>query len=279
MAARMMGANRSARALQLATADLRALPDFVIFGAAKCGTTALYDYLGAHPLVVACPTKEIHYADRPHNAAKGERWYRSWFPRRATLVRVGREQGDTTARCGEATPNYLAWSGAAAELARVVPGVRLVALLREPGDRAWSHYRKTHRPDPDPAAFLEMVQREADDHLAHGLQPTADVRQVRQGFLRQGHYADELAEWYAAFDAEQILLVRSEDMFADPAAAYTRVCHHIGLPDAALPSFAVVNETGVKRDLPPEARAWLDDHFAEPNHRLTELTDGAIVWP
>ena len=65
----------------------------------------MYDYLGAHPLVVPCRAKELHFADRPRNAARGEQWYRSWFPLRSTLARVGRDHGAPRARCGEATPD------------------------------------------------------------------------------------------------------------------------------------------------------------------------------
>ncbi len=279
MAARMMGASRPVRALELATAELRPLPDFVVFGAAKSGTTALYDYLGAHPLVVACRTKEIHFADRPHNAAKGARWYRSWFPRRRLLERVGRANGAPRARCGEATPNYLAQSGSARRLAQVAPDVRLVALLREPGSRAWSHYRMRNGPESDPAAFAASVRAEAETLVADGHAPTSDWTAIKSGYLSQSHYAAELDEWFASFSAEQILLVRSEDLFAEPEVVYLRICRHIGLPDRPSPSFEVVNESAGTPDLPADVRSWLDRHFVEPNARLSELTGGAIVWP
>jgi hypothetical protein len=275
--ARMSGDSRPARALQQATAAWRALPDFVIFGASKSGTTSMYDYLGAHPLVVPCRAKELHFADRTHNAARGERWYRSWFPLRSTLARVGASQGADRARCGEATPAYLAVSGTAARLRAVVPDVALVALLREPGERAWSHYRMREHGGSDVADFLADVEAEAAE-LADGWVPLHDRRALQQGLLRQGHYADELVEWYECFDAAQILLVRSEDLFAEPARTYTTVCRHLGLPDAELPTFPVAN-AGQPSELPAAARRWLDAHFAEPNARLAELTAGAIRWP
>jgi len=275
--ARMSGDSRPARALQRATARWRALPDFVIFGASKSGTTSLYDYLGAHPLVVPCRAKELHYADRPHNAERGASWYRSWFPLRSTLVRTGRSHGQERARCGEATPAYLAVSGSAGRLRAVVPDVALVALLREPGERAWSHYRMRARDHADAAGFLAEIEAEAEE-LVGGWVPKHDRDALRHGLLRQGHYAEELAEWYDVFDAEQILLVRSEDLFADPAPTYRRVCRHLGLPEAAPPAFRIAN-AGRPSDLPPDARAWLDAHFAEPNARLAELTGGTVTWP
>src|SRR3954447_18864580 len=99
---------RALRAERLATAGRRGLPDFVIIGAPKCGTTSLFTYLAAHPLVLPSTTKEVHFVDRERNFARGERWYRSWFPRRSALVKAGAAHGSDRAVCGEATPNYLA---------------------------------------------------------------------------------------------------------------------------------------------------------------------------
>jgi len=274
-AARMSGESRGVRAWQQATARWRALPDFVIFGAAKCGTTSMYDYLAAHPRVVPCRAKELHFADRAHNAERGTRWYRSWFPLRRTLAQAGRADGAERARCGEATPNYLAASGSAARLRAVVPDVRLVALLREPGERAWSHFRM-RTDDPDPDRFMSEVVAEAAE-LARGWVPTDDREVIQRGLLRQGHYAQELEEWYSCFDERQILLVRSEDLFAEPTTTYEAVCRHLGLPPVELPDFRVAN-AGRPSGLPAEARGWLDDHFATPNARLAELSGGAIAW-
>jgi Sulfotransferase domain len=277
MAARMSGDTRAVRAWQQATARWRALPDFVIFGASKAGTTSMYDYLCLHPLVVPCRAKELHFADRRHNAARGERWYRSWFPLRATLARVGRAGGVARARCGEATPSYLARGGSAQRLHGVAPDVRLVALLREPGERAWSHYRMAEPGEPDPDRFLAAVEAEAEE-LADGWRPALDRDTMQRGLLRQSHYADELQEWYQCYSPDQILLVRSEDLFDDPATTYRTVCRHVGLPDGPPPAFRVSN-AGRPHDLPERARIWLDGHFAEPNARLAELTGGAIRWP
>jgi hypothetical protein len=273
----MSGDTRAVRAWQQATARWRPLPDFVIFGASKAGTTSMYDYLGSHPLVVPCRAKELHFADRLHNAARGEKWYRSWFPLRATLARVGRAGGVGRARCGEATPSYLAMGGSAQRLHGVAPDVRLVALLREPGERAWSHYRMTEPLDPDVDRFLAAVEAEAEE-LADGWSPALDRDTMQRGLLRQSHYADELREWYECFSPEQILLVRSEDLFSDPATTYGTVCRHIGVPDGPMPAFRVSN-AGRPFVLPDRARAWLDGYFAGPNAELAEMTGGAVCWP
>jgi len=78
---------------------------------------------------------------------------------------------------------------------------------------------------------------------------------------------------------DQILLLRSEDLFGDPSATFARVEAFLELPHFVDPAFTVQNEGTGPRQLDPEVRAWLDDYYAEPNRRLAELTDGAITWP
>ena len=125
--------------------------------------------------------------------------------------------------------------------------------------------------------FMAAIEDEAEG-LAAGWTPAAGRESIRDGLLRQGHYAEELASGSTAFDREQILLVRSEDLFADPTTTYGVVCRHLGLPDATPPSFGWPTPAG-RRICPPRPAGWLDDHFAEPNARLAELTGGAICWP
>ena len=103
---RQRGSSRAIRAVQLATARWRALPDFIVIGANKGGATSMLNYLASHPLVVPCQTKEIDYFDRPWNHERGERWYRSWFPTKAALRRRASDEGVERAWTGEATPGY-----------------------------------------------------------------------------------------------------------------------------------------------------------------------------
>ena len=278
---------RAARLERRATAAARALPDFVIVGAAKCGTTSLYRYLIEHPLVLAAQIKEVHYVDRQHNFDRGASWYRSWFPLRAELHRAARGREVERAICGESTPNYLAHPDAAARLHEVVPEARLIVLMREPIDRAWSQYRWQRRFGGETLELGDALRSEAD-RAGGGFDmmradPQTRNRFVAHGYLARSRYADQLEWWLEAFPRERLLLLRSEDLFADPAATLARTCSFLGLPAVDLATYATENEgTGVRASddaIDADLRSWLDDQFAEPNRRLAELTDGAITWP
>jgi hypothetical protein len=278
MQIRLDGDTRRSRAVRLATASRRPLPDFVIFGGAKCGTTSLYEWLGSHPAVVPCRAKEIHFADRPHNAARGAGWYQAWFPTHRQLRGAGRAAGLDRARCGEATPNYLTTPGAAGVLREVVPDVRLVAVFREPGDRAWSHYRMNRHELGTIDRFAAELADDAAHLAADVTAPQDDPRQALE-YLRQSYYAAFLTEWLDTFPREQILLLRSEDLFARPDEVHRRLSQHLGLPDVDAPELVRANVGRGDQSLPPDVRAWLDEHFAPHNARLADLTDGEITWP
>src|SRR6187397_1377370 len=120
-----------------ATSSLRALPDFLILGAQKAGTTALYSYLRRHPAIVGPSWKEVSFFDRHY--ARGEAWYRGNFPTRLRHA-LAERRAHARAIAGEASPSYVFHPSAPERVAALVPDARLIALVRNPIDRALSHY-------------------------------------------------------------------------------------------------------------------------------------------
>ena len=131
MKRRIKKAFAARRLWRSATAPVRTLPDFLIIGAQKCGTSFLYRFLVKHPHVKSAFVKEVHYFDL--NFAKGNNWYRSNFPLQVRNTR--------TYITGEASPYYLFHPHAARRASMVVPDAKLLILLRNPVDRAHSHYQ------------------------------------------------------------------------------------------------------------------------------------------
>ncbi len=270
------------RGLAQATSSQRALPDFVIFGASRCGTTSLFEYLIQHPLVVGPATKEINFAQSVHNYRRGAKWYRSWFPRTSALVAAGRANGRERAITGEGTPNYIAHPRAAARLHDVVPEARLILLLRNPVDRAWSQYRWTCQRGDETLSFAEAVRCESE-RLPDGFSMMEDPRTrnefVNHSYLIRGRYADQLPWLFEVYPREQILILRSEDLYSDPRGVYDRVCDHLDLPHYDGVEFGQHNAGTKLGPVDADELGWLADYFSEPNERLRQLTDGAITWP
>jgi Sulfotransferase domain len=256
------------------TGDWRRLPDLLVIGAQRCGTSTLYRHLGHHPDVAPSLRKEVEYFSRRY--ARGERWYRAHF-----ALSFGRPR-----LVFEATPDYLFHPLAAERAAVVVPEARLVVMLRDPVARAWSHYHHMVDLGHEPLAFAAAVAAE-DDRCAPDLaRVRADPRHdpvalLRYSYVARGRYAEQLVRWRAHFPTERLLVVRSEDFFADPPSVFGRVLEFLGLRPWEPADF--VNVSRQRRPAPPaiseRCRAGLGERFAGPNADLVALLgESAPRW-
>lgn len=188
------------------------LPDFIIVGAMKSGTTSLAAWLRAHPQVFMPAQKELHFFDTFWD--RGVDWYRDQF--------AGAPDG---AMVGEATPAYMVLAGYVERMASVVPDARLVLVLRNPVDRAWSHYEHTVAREQEQRPFEEVVEHElASDQ--------SDWR-TKGLVLARGRYIDQLQQMTSFYDRAQIHVGLFDDLVREPAALFASVCGFLGV-DASI---------------------------------------------
>jgi hypothetical protein len=235
-----------------------ALPDFVVVGAPKCGTTFLYHLLAKHPHVEPAAFKELHYFDLLYD--KGTEWYRHCFPS------PRRKNGRRTIT-GEGTPGYLFHPHAAKRMARVIPNAKLIALLRNPVDRTYSAYHHRARNRDRVRTFEETVRESFDS--------------PNQGFLSQSIYVDHLLRWSEFFDRDQMLVLRSEDFFENPQETLMRVLRFLELPvwEPEAPELRdKVNRGGYGQKMDPATRRRLEEYFEPHNRRLYEFLGVDFGW-
>lgn len=271
--------DRGRRGLQLVMARVdpreRALPDFVVIGAQKSGTSSLYGQLSAHPSVVPAIRKEIHFFDRrPGPLAH----YRAWFPRRATLDALAARTGRGIT--GEATPFYLCHPQVPARLHAAAPEVRLIAVLRDPVARAISGYHhavrkgREHRPIEvalEPAAA--EVPAPPDDADWYD-SPECPMR-IR-GYLARGRYAEQLERWLAVFPREQLLVITSDVVRGGRAPA--EVLTFLDLPGGEPPVVPDRNVGGYVAPRSERLEAMLREYFRPHDARLGSLLDIELPW-
>lgn len=238
-------------------ANKRALPDFLIIGAQKAGTTSLFNYLCLHPQVIGSVPKELFYfCSHPE---RGEQWYRRHFPRRKTLL-------DEQALCGEATPTSL-YSGQAAKLAaKIVPAAKIIVLLREPASRAVSHYWHQCRAGVEKRSIEEVFSLENLRRWQRGDNPDLPGRH----YFHWSDYASGLRHWLGSFPVEQILVLEAEKMFEDPQIAYDATLSFLGLPLRPLSRPEAFNPGG-GHNKQPAFFAALQSAFQHSNKELKEL--------
>jgi len=264
----------------------RPLPEFLVIGAQRAGTSSLYKWLEAHPDVVASLRKETEYLTA--RWCRGEGWYRGHFPSRHSR-RVASALGRPPLVTFEASPNYLFHPLAPLRAATLVPDAKLVALLRNPVDRAFSHFQHEVRAGREDLSFEDALDAEAERLAGEEGRMAADpcyrsLPWEQKSYVRRGHYAGQVERWVRAFGRDRLLVVRSEDLYADTAGSYGRILAFLGLAAWSPASFDNFSYTsGTPRAAPPSAlapatRQRLEAEFADANRELYDLLGEDLGW-
>ena len=246
------------------------LPDFLCIGAQKAGTTTLHGLLGRHPGVHLGDRKEIHYFSLHFDRPLG--WYRERF------TGARRRQ-----RIGETTPYYLFHPQAPGWIAETLPDVRLIVLVRDPVERAISGYFHARRNGMEPLAIDEAFAAE-DGRLSGAeavLARPGEGHESHQwhGYASRSRYEVQLDRYLARFPRSRLLLVRSEDLFADPRGTWATVLGHLGLEPIPLPEANLRRNAGEGEatGVSAEFRARLRERLS-PTYEAMRTRFG-IEWP
>jgi hypothetical protein len=260
-----------------ATWRRRPLPDFIIIGAQKSGTTSLNYYLGQHPRLFRSFKKEIHYFDGGKspdidNFEKGQEWYRMHFPLRVTM--------GADSRTFEASPLYMFNPLAAGRIFDAVPDVKLIAVLRNPTERAISHYFHAKRRNREPLPMLEAMQQEEQR-----LEPFIANKDYKSNIFRQlsyksrGLYRQQLGRFMDYFPRQQILVLDSKELFSTPGMALERVFDFVGVDAGFKVKKLRPRNVGKNRiDVGPDVYKYLNDFFLPHNQELYDLLGKDFGW-
>ena len=257
------GARSTATAVRRLDAARRPLPDFLIIGAQKAGTTSLYEYLCEHPCVTSSTLKEVHYFDLAYG--RGPNWYRAHF-------HPAKVPGGIT---GEASPYYLFHPLVPERVARDLPEVKLIVLLRDPVSRAHSHHNHERALGFEKLDFEAALRSEAERLRGEEEKILADPRyrsfaHQHHSYLARSRYAEQLGRWFAHFDRERFLILSAEDLFERPREVVTECQRFLGLEPVA-PADVSPRNARSYREMPESLRGWLAAELAGDEERLCEL--------
>lgn len=264
------------------TGRFRALPDFLVIGAQRCGTSSLYKYLEAHPNVVASIRKEIEYFSTEYD--QGESWYRAHFPLRSRLWAMSKLSGVTPV-CFEATPDYLLDPRAAPRAKEMLPDAKIVVLLRDPVERAFSHYHHNLRYNLEPLTFDEALDAEPERLSGELERIAADpfykaLPLRRHSYVARGLYAGQLRPWLQAY-GDAVSIIPSAGLFEDTSGRLADLCRFVGVPPHAqreYRNYSYTSHPAPKAAMTDAARKRLAERFAEPNRELFELIGRDFGW-
>jgi hypothetical protein len=239
------------------------LPDVVIVGAMKAGTTSLFAYLCQHAEVHGSIKKEVHYFDR--NFRRGELWYRRHFPVRPGGVVL------------EGTPDYMFHRSSFERLRSTLPDAKIIVLLRNPVTRAYSHYHHSKTKGTESRPFEDCVHADIAWFRKYGALGDDSWQSNDHSYVRRGIYGPQVRRILSAY-GDSALIMRSEDLFADPLASTNRALRFMGLTELRELNDVEPKTAGRYTPRVP-MRTYLEEFFAPHNDELYRLLQSNEWWP
>jgi Sulfotransferase domain len=253
-------------------AGRRMTPGYLVVGTKRGGSTSLADWIEEHPGVAPCRNRKgTHFFDT--NYSRGSAWYATRFERTSRGFSI----------TGEASPYYMFHPLAPQRIRAELPDVKLIAVLRDPIDRAWSQYQYEVARGHESESFATALDLEESRLAGEVERLIADPRYEgaeyrHHGYLRRGHYADQLREIYRLFPAEQVLVVQSEEMFADPHGTLDRVWDFLGLDRVRLDGLGALNANSSRGKIDADNLMRLAKYYQPLNEDLYSLPGIGFRW-
>jgi hypothetical protein len=256
-----------------------ALPDFIIVGAQKAGTTSLFRYLSGHPHVHPASRKEIGFFN--NRLERNLSWYRGHFPSKFQkhYEQIALNRPFLT---GEADPAYILDPYAIEAIHDILPDVKIILLLRNPVDRSYSHYQHTRRLGLENLTFDQALECE-DDRISIHLQkmmaglPYKGMPIYHYGYIFTGMYGDQVETLFRIFPRKQVLILKTELFQLNTQGQFNRVLKFLGLQDFQLNLFTQHNK-GSYQPLAPKTRRHLAELFTPQLTKIQQMLGDEFTW-
>ncbi len=255
----------------------RSFPNFIIVGAQRSGTSSLYAYLSQHPQLLPSYRKEVHFFDGGINPdfnyfEKGQAWYRAHFP-------FGTNRS-THSRTFEASPLYLFNPLAPRRIFDLIPKVKLIVVLRNPVERAISHYFHTKQRGFEPLPIYEALREE--EKRLEPILASEDYKNdgfIRYSYKSRGLYKNQLEKYLNYFSWQQFLVLNSEELFSDPNHALRQVFEFVEVDTGfKINDLTPRNVANNKSVVDPDIYSYLNTYFSSHNQALYELVGKSYGW-
>lgn len=261
--------------------NLHVLPDYLIIGAAKSGTSSLYEHLIQHHDVEPAVGKEINFFDMNYN--KGANWYRTYFPlsfQKILTKKIYKNDFST----GEATPRYFDHPHAPKRIKKLIPLVKIIVLLRNPIDRAYSHWNMMVSHNRENLSFEDAIKKENEriDGLYERMNKDETFYSREYywyAYLDRGIYVKKLKHWMKFIPKNQFLILQSENFFQHPSETYNRVLQFLNLSAKELVDYKQFRKGSYKKQkMDMNTRAKLVEFFKKHNEELYKILDEKFDW-
>jgi len=253
-------------------ARFRPLPHFIIIGVQKGGTSTLFELLKQHPLIKTSVFKEVHYYDFQYQ--RGKNWYRSFFPLLTKNKNI---------LYGEASPYYCFHPLVPERIYKDNPNIKLILLLRDPVDRAYSHFQMEKRKGREKLATFEEAVSKETERLQKGYEEITNEKKRYDhnhhvySYLSRGRYDEQIKRWLQYFKREQLLVLKSEDFFASPHDSLKQIYKFLNIP-VIFPKDLLAKNQGNYNPVESETIKRLRDYYQPHNEALSQFLGEDFQW-
>jgi len=261
------------------TGNIHTLPNFLIIGAAKAGTSSLYEYLIQHPSISRCVVKEPNYFTTYYD--RGINWYKSCFPFSYSANYKEKIQKKKFLT-GEATARYYWYPYAPKRAAEIIPNAKIILLLRNPVDRCYSDYNMKFKNEVEKNTFEDAIEVEHKIIDGEWEKMLSDEKYfsfkfTANGYIAKGLYLKYIKNWRKFFSKEQILILKSEDFFKNPEKITNEVFEFLKLSPIKLKKYQIIRK-GNYKEMNPETRKKLVEYFKPHNEKLYQYLERDFDW-
>ena len=260
------------------TGFIRVIPDFLVIGAKRCGTTSLYQHLSEHPCISRSPHDNIGFFNENYHL--GINWYKSLFP--TVFYKKKMESKNKQCLFFDVTSTYMEEELTAKNVYEVNPNQKIIVILRNPVDRAYSHYHvnvkeKSEKRSFEDAVFEEMNRIKSERIIQNKNKNLRVFTPNNIHYLKKGFYALQLKSWFKIFPREQILVLSTEEFQEDQNLIYKKIFDFLNIPNMKIKSTEKM-EKGNYIPMKDETRKLLLDYFRQYNYELFELINNEFDW-
>lgn len=256
------------------------LPNFIIIGVQRGGTTSMYKYITKHPKIIPALRKEIHFFDIKYG--KGISWYQSQFMQNFIYCALRRKKKYKDSITGEATPYYIYHPHVVERILKFIPNVKLIVLLRNPVERAYSHYNHEVRLKIEHLSFEDSIKEEprrleGEIKKMEGDESYYSFNHQHFSYLQRGIYIEQVERWAKKIPKEQMLILSSEDFYSDSNKICNEVFNFLNLPNIELNKIKAYNK-GSNKLMREDTRKELTEYFKPYNEKLYKFLNRDLRW-
>ena len=258
------------------TGFIRVIPDFLVIGAKRCGTTSLYQHLPEHPCISKSPYDNMGFFN--DNFHLGVNWYKSFFPTTFTRDKIKSKFGGFLAF--DVTTKYMEEESTANNVYQTKPNMKIIIILRNPVDRAYSQYHLNVREKVEKRSFEDVIEEnmnklDKESRERHEIKP--QFLAEKNNYLKKGLYAQQLRHWLKIFPRKNILIMSTEEFESNQQTIYNKIFEFLNISQFEIKNTEKM-EKGNYTSMESKTRNLLLDYFRSYNNELFKLIDKKFDW-